>query len=241
MTRFTKVLYALLFLALVLQPHFVQGHFLSVPQAYAQSIAIIILLEIGYLIHFLHQREVKREQQKRLQAENELQFSIEKLNDSYRYIGAVNRRLALLPSLTSDLLLQYRKDNQGRKLIFEELLTTAVITLAHASYGVFRFVRTSDMKTEEEFRYAQEATPFHSWYFDNKKLGEEAQNSNTRIFPFQGFQALRTSDKGASVQCYFLFISNELPPKEQETTLQAIVDQAQIFYKYLYKVEYEEK
>ena len=234
MSRFVKILYGLLFFGLVLQPHFIQGHIFSIPQAYAQSIAIILLLEIWYLIHSLHQREVKKEQRKRLQAENELHFSSEKLNDSYRYIGAVNRHLSLLPNLTSDLLLQYRKDKNGRKTIFEELLATATTTLAHVSYGAFRFIRLSDAQTEQEFKYTGEEIGSSTDRYSNQDIIQARQTSSERIFTLNRLSVLSTSDREASVQCFFLFDTSESFPKEQEAALQAIVDQGQLFYKYLY-------
>lgn len=241
MSRFVKGIYVVLFLALVFQPHFIQGHILSIPEAYAQSIAVIILLEIWYLIHSLHRREVAKEQAKRERAEAELHFSSEKLNSSYRYIGSVNRQLTLLPSVTSDLLGQYKEDEKSKKVIFEELLTTAVTTLAHASYGSFRFIRVSDAQTEQEFTYTVEGTGVGRDRYNNQDLMLAKQNSTERIFSLNGANVLPTSDREAPVQCFFLFDTNESSVKEQETTLQAIVDQAQLFYKYLYDLKYEEK
>lgn len=234
MTRFVKVMYAFLFLALVLQPHFIQGHILSIPEAYAQSIAIVILLEIWYLIHSLHRREMEKEQAKREQAEAELHFSSEKLNDSYRYIGSVNRRLTLLPSVTSDLLGQYKEDKKSKRVIFEELLATAVTTLAHTTYGSFRFIRVLDAKTEQEFKYVVGEAIGSFDRYSNQDLIRAKQNSSDRIFSLNGLSVLPTSDREAPVQCFFLFDTNESYLKEQEATLQAIVDQAQLFYKYLY-------
>lgn len=241
MSRFVKGIYVLLFLALVLQPHFIQGHIFSIPEAYAQSIAIILLLEIWYLIHSLHRREVEKEQAKRKRAEAELNFSSEKLNDSYRYIGSVNRRLTLLPSVTSDLLGQYKEDEKSKKIIFEELLATAVTTLAHTPYGLFRFIRLSDAKTEQEFKYMVGKANISIDRHSNQDFIQVRQNSSERIFSLNGVCVLPTSDREAPVQCFFLFDANEGSVKEQEATLQAIVDQAQLFYKYLYDPKYEEK
>ncbi len=237
MSRFVKAIYVLLFLALVLQPHFIQGHIFSVPEAYAQSIAILILLEIGYVIHSLHRREVEKEQRKRTQAETELHFSSEKLNDSYRYIGSVNRRLTLLPSVTSDLLGQYKEDKKSKRIIFEELLATAVTTLTHASHGSFRFIRVSDAKTEQEFKYTAGEASVSKNRYHNQDLMRARQSSSKRLFSLNGVSVLPTSDREASVQCFFLFDVKGSTLKEQEATLQAIVDQAQLFYKYLYDQE----
>ena len=234
MTRFAKGMYVLLFLALVLQPHFIQGHMFSIPEAYAQSIAIIILLEIWYLIHSLHRREIQKEQEKRTQAEAELHFSSEKLNDSYRYIGSVNRRLTLLPSVTSNLLEQSKEDKKSKKVVFEELLATAVTTLAHASRGSFRFIQMSDARTEQEFKYAVEEANVSIDQYSNQDMIRSRENSSERIFGLNGLSVLPTSDREAPVQCFFIFDTSESPLKEQEATLQAIVDQAQLFYKYLY-------
>lgn len=234
MSRFVKVIYVLLFLALVLQPHFIQGHIFSIPAAYAQSIAILVLLEIWYLIHSVHQREMEKERVRRERAEAELHFSSEKLNDSYRYIGSVNRRLTLLPSVTSDLLGQYKEDKKSKRIIFEELLATAVTTLTHSSHGSFRFIRVSDAITEQEFRYTLGEVNIGVDRYNNQDILQARQASADRIFSLSGTGVLPTSDQEAPVQCFFLFINDGSPLKEQEATLQAIVDQAQLFYQYLY-------
>lgn len=241
MTQFVKVMYAVLFLALVLQPHFIQGHIFSIPAAYAQSIATIILIEIWYLIHSFHRREVEREQARRKRAEAELHFSSEKLNDSYRYIGSVNRRLTLLPSVTSDLLGQNTEDEKSKRAVFEELLATAVTTLTHSSHGSFRFIRLSDAKTEQEFKYAIGAVSVGIDRYSNQDLIRARQNSSERIFSFNGLNGLSTSDREAPVQCFFLFVSDGNSLKEQGATLQAIVDQAQLFHKYLYNPKYDQE
>lgn len=74
----------------------------------------------------------------------------------------------------------------------------------------------------------------YSRYFDNTNLVDEIKNSSTHILPFQGVTGLSTSDRDALVQCFFFFDVKGSAFKEQETILQAIVDQAQFFYQYFY-------
>lgn len=234
-SRLTNVIYAALLILIVIEPHFFDGHIFFVPNAYAQSIVTAILLGVGYIVHLLHQREIKKEKTRRIKAENDLYSSSQRLDDSYRYIGSVNRQISLLPSITSDLLAQYKRDGESKKFVFEQLLITAVTTLANASGGIFRFVRVSTAKTEQEFRYASEETPYLVSRYDNKDLIRERHDATTPVFSLQGAaRILSTSDRDAPVQCFFLFMNGKDISKDQESMLQAIVDQAQLFYQYFH-------
>jgi hypothetical protein len=153
----------------------------------------------------------------------------------------VNRRLTLLPSVTSDLLGQNTEDEKSKRAIFEELLATAVTTLAHTHHGSFHFIRVSDAKTEQEFKYTVGEVNVGVGRFNNRDLIRAKQNSPKRIFSLNGASVLPTSDREASAQCFFLFVSDGSYLKEQEATLQAIVDQAQLFYKYLYHTKYDQE
>ncbi|MDD5083403.1 MAG: hypothetical protein PHT88_00500 [Candidatus Moranbacteria bacterium] len=233
MFRLTNIIYAALLLLIVVEPHFISGHIFFVPGAYAQSMVTVILLGIGYIVYLLHQREIKKEKMRRMQVENNLHSSSQRLSDSYQYIGSLNRQISLLPSITSDLFVRYKRDNKSKKFVFEKLLLIAVTTLANASDGLFRFVRVSSSKTEKEFIYKSGKASFSTGRYGNKSLVQERQKSTTPTFSFQGVRVLSTSDRKAPVQCFFLFADGVDISKDQEAMLRAIVDQAQLFFVYM--------
>ena len=96
MTRLTKIIYAILFVASLFHPHIITGHIFSLPRAFAQSFTTLVILELAYIIYLLNQREIRLRERRIALIEKELEILDKKLTDSYNYIGQVNRRPPLL-------------------------------------------------------------------------------------------------------------------------------------------------
>ncbi|MEW6610953.1 MAG: hypothetical protein AB1352_05030 [Patescibacteria group bacterium] len=60
MSTIVNVIYILLFLGMIVLPHFIVDDILFIPQAYAQSLGSLILISIGLLLYYLHQWDVRR-------------------------------------------------------------------------------------------------------------------------------------------------------------------------------------
>ncbi len=133
MNQFTKIIYILLFVLIVLTPHFGIGHFFLISKQYAQSLVMVVLFAVAYGVYLLHRRDLRRAEEEKQKLQNKFSFSSERLNDAYKYIGSVNRRLSLLRAVSTDLLDRPKETKKGRRSIFEELLMTAVTTLGHSS------------------------------------------------------------------------------------------------------------
>ena len=231
MTQFTKIIYILLFVLIVLTPHFGIGHLFSIPELYAQSLTTLVLFGVAYIVYLLHRRDLRKTEKEKQTLENKFLFSSEKLNDAYRYIGSVNRRISLLNDMSTGLLGRTKETKKGKLAIFQELLMTAVMTLSHSSWGMFRFIQVVNGRTEKEFTYAAEKYILLKSNIGNRELLRIRRTSD-RIAKIGNLHVVPTSDREASVQCFFIFAKGEYNIEVEISALQAIVDQAQLFYKY---------
>jgi hypothetical protein len=101
MTRTSRIVYLVLILLLVIVPFCITKPVLFIPESHAEASTILVILGLAYLVHLY---DVRLKEKEKEALEKKLEVSIEKLNDSFRYIGLVNRRLPLLKNLTTELL-----------------------------------------------------------------------------------------------------------------------------------------
>jgi len=232
MSQFTKTIYITLFVLIVLTPHFGIGHLFSIPERYAQSLASLALFGIAYVVYLLHRRDLRKKEEEKQELENRFSFSSKELNDAYRYIGSINRKLSILGAASSGLLEQPKGTRKNRHAILKELLTTAVTTLGNSSWGMFRFIHVEKGCTERELAHITKEYVLLKSGISNKELMQARQTSG-RIAETGDLYVIPTSDKDSPVQCFLILAKGENNIKAEISTLRAIVDQAQLFYKYL--------
>jgi len=227
MTKISKIVYIILILLLVILPFLITKTILFFPESHAEAVTILIILGLVYLVHYY---DVRLKEKEKKSLEKKLDISIEKMNESFKYIGLVNRRLPLLKNLTTELL---SKSSEKNRIIFEELLAIAIATIAKSDWGMFRFMKVSDQKTVKEFCYTSKNYILLKTKVGNKDLLEMV-NGRQNVKEMGDLLILNTSDNKADVQCFLIFPKGENDVKTESSILQAIVDQAQLFYKYLH-------
>lgn len=226
------MIYFVLFIALVLMPHF-SRHIGSVSQAYAESAATVVILGIAYLVYYLHKRELAR-QKRRLQAlEGEIKISQNKLVESFEYIGKVNRRLPLLKELSSDLFANSRPTKRYRKNVFESLLSAAAVSIAKADWGMFRFVDLTAGRTAKEFVHAAKSPALLRQRIGNADLMHISTGAGKPQM-LGDLYIVQASDRSSSVRGFLILPNAGSNLRDEYSLLQAITDQAQLFYKYLF-------
>ncbi len=229
MSKFLKITYFLLFVALVIHPHLVPDHIGILPKAYAESLVTIFIIGAGIAIYYLHHREVKKSRQ----LGEDLRISQAKLLDSFKYIGSVNTRLPLFKHLSSELLASSKYTKQHKKTIFDHLLATAIVSIAKAKWGLLRFVEVNTQRTVKEFLYTNGDYVLLTQRVGNRELSDvRKQQSNIKLLG--EFQIVPTSDEEITVQGFLILPKTEGNLSDEYSFLQAVVDQAQLFYKYLF-------
>lgn len=234
MSLTTKIAFFILFLVILVEPHFITGHVFSLPEEYAESIASLLVFGLAYGVYALHRRDAKRREEQVRQLKREERISQEKLIDAFEYIGVVNRRLPLLQKLTSDLLANEKGNDRARKDVFQRLLALAVTSVAKAEWGMFRFVESGREQTVKEFTYTSRHFLLLKTSVSNRELIKtREQKKNVREMGELG--VIPTTDQEMAVQGYFVFPKvKDADLGDEVGVLQAIVDQAQLLYKYLY-------
>ncbi len=231
MSKASKVVYFILFVLLIIHPHFITGHVFSLPQAYAQSLMTLLILTVAFLVYQLHEREVAVKEKEKNIIRNKLDFSINRLIKAYQYIGLINRRLPLLNKITTKLLQQPRDNRKEQRLILVKLLSTATVSLARAKWGMFRFIDVKKERTVSEFTYNLTKSKRLAVKLSNRLL---LDSTSTKLVFEQGDkQIIRTADQEAEIQCFFICQPDYPLTANDIHILQALVDQAQLFYQYL--------
>lgn len=143
-------------------------------------------------------------------SKQELKKKQEKIVASFQYIGVVNRKLPLLQNLTTDLIANDTYTKKEKKRIFYNLLATAVVSIAKAEWGVLRIMEKTSQRILKEFT-----------------LGDKSPK-------FENHAIITTLDQQASFQTFLILPKDRVVLTKEYSTLQAITDQAQLFFKYLY-------
>ncbi len=232
MAKVTNTIYALLFIALLFMPH-LSRHVGVVSQAYMESIAMLAIFGLAYLTYHLHNNELYKREERVRTLEEHLDTSEKRLIESFQYIGSMNRKLPLLKNLSSDLLGRHQLTKKGKKSIFDALLSTAVVSIARVHSGMFRFVEVATGRTRKEFTLALEDAIGAVRKIGNREL--LACRTVTGAFKsINGYYIVPASDQTASVQNFLIVAQAKTETEVEYPTLQAITDQAQLFYKYLF-------
>jgi len=232
MNQITKVIYIVLFLALLLHPHLITGHFFSIPLAYAQSIITLVILSLAYMTYILHHKDIRRREIEKKALNKELQISDKKLVDVFKYVGTVNHRLPLLKQITTGLMKRSSVNLKDKKKILYDLLNIAVNS-ARSNWGMFRFVETSSQRTVKDIIYTSGQYVLLKTNVSNKHLVavRHEESPSGRI---DDVHAVSCSDSESDICCFLVFPEGKNHLNEVLPLLKNITDQAQLFYKYLY-------
>jgi len=227
----TTAIYALLFLSLLVQPHILQGHVLSLSSAWAQTLTTVAILAMAATTYVLHEMSLRRAARRSAAFQEEKQRSNEKLLDSFRYIGTVNRRLPLLQEVTTDILRETPPTSRGQRAALQGLLGLAVVTTARAPWGHLRFVDRHTGRTLGEFGVAREGTQAPRSPIGNTDL-LALESSGDRAAERPGDVGVRwSSDRWASHQT-FLILGPRPAGALDVDTLQSLLDQAHVLFAY---------
>lgn len=224
----TSIIYALLFLALLAQPHVLQGHVFFLSSAWAQSAATLLILVAAAATYVLHHAALRRADRRAAALHREKQLANEKLLDSFRYIGTVNRRLPLLQEVTSDVLRASTPTSRGKRAALSRLLALAVTTTARASWGHLRFVDRVSGRTLGELSLARPGSALPRAPIGNGEL-LASSSSPGPASEHRAFAVWTSSDQWARHQT-FLILGPHVGETLDTRTLQAVLDQAHVLF-----------
>jgi len=228
--RITAI-YVFLFVALLAQPHVLRGHVLLLSSAWAQTLSTATILGAAATTYVLHRMSLRRAERRRATLQEEKQRANEKLLDSFRYIGTVNRRLPLLQEVTTDVLRETPPTIRGRRAALQRLLRLAVVTTARAPWGHLRFVDRRSGRTVGELDLAREGSHGPQSPIGNADLLTlEASPDHACERP--GRVHVRWSTDRWAPHQTFLILGPHAADAHAVDTLQSLLDQAHVLFAY---------
>lgn len=232
MSIYAKFTYVVLFIALLLEPHVVKGHLFLVDSPFVDNAVTIAVFLIGVLVYAVHKRDLKRKTRENQRLATQLQEGQKKLLDSFKYIGLMNRQLPLLKNLTSDILVGFRDVERDRRRIFDQLLHAAVISILDADWGTLRFIDRSRCRTLKEFSLSRSGLSTDIRIGNKELLNGENKEGQRKGMDVHSF--IMSSNVSHPEMCFLVIPKMENLPEDKRDILQAIVDQAHLFYRYAY-------
>lgn len=104
-------IYLIIFTFIVFVPSFIQTGFFSLSIIQTQEYAILLIGLLSYCLFYLREKKLKKTDTRRMEIQREVNRISKDLNQSYSYIGEINRKLEILKSL----LLQYPENELQKK------------------------------------------------------------------------------------------------------------------------------
>ncbi len=222
--------YIVLALALIAQPHVLEGHAGPLSSAQGQSLVTTVILATAMLTYVLHRAALRHAERRSAALQEEKARANEKLLDSFRYIGTMNRRLPLLQEVTTDLLRETTPTEKGRRSAFRKILELAVVTTARASWGHLRFIDRATGRTIAESMLDRGGTTAPRAPIGNRDLLEIERRGQGAAVSVPS--VCWSADADAPYQTFLVL--GEMPAEGQDPpTLQSLVDQAHVLLPYL--------
>lgn len=224
-TQFVYILFAAL---LIFEPYVIKDDLWFLSQRGATSLVNAIVLVLAYVLFVFVKRDMRRKDQETEAAEKRLNSFRGTLNDAFAYIGILNRRLPIMKSMTTDLLVHTPSTKKEKRRVFQELLDTAIGSIVKTEWGVLRFVRVDRQQTVQEFIFGDGTHPPVSNQLLTSQPPELMGAKHV-----DGVWCVGASERNSPVRCFLVFPHFERIDDKDDMVLQSIVDQAQIFYTYL--------
>lgn len=219
--RFSPYIFGVLVIGLTLHPYVLQMTLHSAWLPYVEGVVNLLIVAFGALVYYLYERERR--------------VSESRLLEASKYIGAVNRKLPILKEITTDLLAGDMTSAKQKAKVFQKLVGLAAVTIAKSDRGLMRFIDIETGRTVKEFRYALKSGHVSAAEsIGNKELLACETQAYKRQNPSPNRLVIATSDRAAPIRA-FLVIHNVRERIAGEIhTLQAIVDQGQLLWRYLF-------
>lgn len=116
-----------------------------------EELAIFFLGLTGFLIFRWKEKQSSVNLEEKIKIQKEASLISKNLNDTYSYIGEINRKLDMMKNISLNLLEVPTLDPQKEKKIFDPLMESVYI-LGKSRKFIIRFINIKSQKTEYEIR-----------------------------------------------------------------------------------------
>jgi len=146
----------LIFIGITLTPYIIDSGFLFLPEEAVEGTAIILLFIAGYFMMLLYRQQAARNTELMAQLETDKSNLESRLEEMFKYIGALNVQIAEMRSMFSDIK-KYPESKQDFKYILK-FLADKVLSIVPANWVVLRVVDLTNQQTLTEYSAARGET-----------------------------------------------------------------------------------
>lgn len=215
-----SLVYLALFVLAVLSPSIVKQNYFGIQERHVEEVMIFLFGIVGLAIFSIYQRTMERHEREHENALNECDRVKRELVESYKYIGAVNRKIEVLKRLSNQTSLGMMESNHLAKDLLNSLLQNAAASTG-AKTAFIRYVELEKLRTEYEIYHHTDEKIYYK--IPNKELIKLQISGVSHAFirSEEGVEILAVpSDKqGKQVKAYLLLAVDAASRASLDTTL----------------------
>lgn len=146
-------IYLLIFVLAVLVPDIVPSGktFFLLREEQLEELLIFFLGLIGFALFRWKEKQSNVNLNEKIKIQKEASLISRNLNDTYSYIGEINRKLDMMKNISMNLLEVSDADPQKERKFFDPLME-AVYVLGKSRKFIIRFIDAKSKKTEHEIK-----------------------------------------------------------------------------------------
>jgi len=217
--KFYLLLIALIFCLVVSTPYIIKEGLSFMREEYLEGSLIAILLGIGFFIVRLYRKELVRSSQKLSVLHEERVDVEEKLEEAFKYIGALNVQISAIRSLSTELD-KYPETKSDMKNILKFLADKA-LSIVPVDWVILRIIDLNSGKTLRETVRARSSAVLIKYHIDNDDLVQEKS--------LEEYEALASPVSNMTIRVFCLMPKIKLS-EEQKVMLTAIVKQVEMLF-----------
>jgi hypothetical protein len=156
-------IYILIFIVAIMIPQIIGDRFLMIEGEKAESILLMLLGIISFLIFFFVEKQHTKDIKEKSEIQKEASSIFKDLKHSYAYIGEINRKLDILKNLAVTIPEKIKNGKKNDKQIYQHLMQ-AISAIGKSNDYLIRFVARQNLKTIKEIKTSKQA----NWKIDNE-------------------------------------------------------------------------
>jgi hypothetical protein len=156
--------YIIIFIIAIMIPSLIGDHFLYIEGERAESLALMFLGIVSFLIFFFTEKQHSKDIREKTEIQKQASTFFKDLKYSYTYIGEINRKLDILKNLAVTIPEKLKKGKTSDKQLYEHLLQ-AIKVIGKSDNFIVRFITKQDLATIKEIKFGKHS----NWKIANEE------------------------------------------------------------------------
>lgn len=209
----------IIFCLVVSTPYIIRSGFSFIREEYLEGALIAVLLSIGFFVVDLYRHELIKVSQRLSRLSQEKNNVEDKLEEAFRYIGAVNVQVSAIRSLFVELDRYPESKNEMKKVL--KFLSDKVLSIAPVDWVILRVIDIERAKTLREIARARSSAIVIKHQINNQDLIDKRLAED--------YEVVSSPPSNMSIRIFCIFPKVKLSD-EQKIMLTAIVKQLEMLF-----------